>query len=97
MRKSMQFILPILQAHSHVGWPPGTPEEGEIITEALVLIERGDRAKHPIRTLESDRGVDLTDERFRRGIEEILERFTKGKIGIERDGQRLGILHLPRR
>ena len=96
LRKSMQFVLAIFQPHGHVRRPPRPPEEGEVISEALVLIERRDRAEHPLRALESDRGVHLPGERFRGRIEKILDRFAEGEIGIERDRQWLRMLDLTR-
>ena len=94
--ESVQFFLPILEAHAHVGVAPGPPEEVEIVAEPLALIERGDRPKHPVTAFKSDGGVDLRCDRFGRGIEKILPCLAELEVRVERDGQRLGTFHLGR-
>jgi hypothetical protein len=92
--ESVQIFLAIFEPHTHVSSAPGLPKEIKIIPKTLMLIERGDRAIHAVAALEADRRVDLTAERLRRGIEEILQDFAKLEVLVERDGQWLRLLDL---
>jgi hypothetical protein len=92
--ESVQFFLPIFEPHAHVRGTPGLPKEIKIIPKTLMLIERRDRAIHPIAALEADRRVNLTADRPRRGIEEILPHLAKLEVLIERDRQWLRLLDL---
>src|SRR2546423_9637533 len=44
---SVQFLLPVFQAHSQIGGPFRSPKEAEIITESLMLIELGYGSEKP--------------------------------------------------
>jgi hypothetical protein len=92
--ESVEFFLPVFEPHPHICGVPRDPEERVIISKTLVLIERGDRTKHAVIAFEADRGVDLTGESWRRGIEKILCDLAKLEISIERDGQWLRFLDL---
>jgi len=92
--ESVQIFLAIFEPHTHVSGAPGLPKEIKIIPKTLMLIERGDRAIHAVAALEADRRVDLTADRLRLGIEEILQDFAKLEVLVERDGQWLRLLNL---
>ncbi len=94
--EGMQFFLPILKSHPHIGVAPRPPKEVEVIAETLVLIEGCDCSVHPVAAFKSDRRIGLAGEWFGYRIEKILLRLEQLELPVERNGQRLGIFHLIR-
>ena len=92
--EGVQIFLAIFEPHTHVSRAPGLPKEIKIIPKTLMLIERGDRAIHAVPAFEADRRVDLTADRLRLGIEEILQDLAKLEVFVEHDGQWLRLLDL---
>ena len=92
--EGVQFLLPILEPHPHLGVTLGPPKEVEVIAETLALIERRDRPVEPVTAFKSDRRIDRAVELFRRRIEKILLRLAQFEIRVERDGERRRIFHL---
>ena len=92
--ESVQIFLAIFEPHTHGSGAPGPPKEIKIISKTLALIQRGDRAIHAVAAFEADRGVNLTADWLRLGIEEILQDLAKLEVLVERDRQWLRLLDL---